>query len=188
MDDFRKIAVIVWLSFPALFYGRQNQELIYDFIQKDNYYSFRGIIAVNAKPDCLINLIYDFKNIVEYSSGAKSVELGSQGRDWYEVTYTYRKLVIFENRSTWRRTLMRDDHKIIFTMISTRNNLSILPELLSSTGYYLIIPQQDGCQVEYFQECTLKFGLFKESYINTAKKEAIKFLRVFKDYIDRMCD
>ena len=73
-------------------------------------------------------------------------------------------------------------------MISNRNNINIVPEMLSSTGYYQIRPEEEGCRVEYFQECKVKTGLLKDIYINNAKKEAIKFLQEFKEYIERTCD
>ena len=171
-----------------MLFGSQKEELDYKFIQEDNYYSFRATFTSKAAPDCLIDLIYNFKNIPAYASGAKSIDLGPQGENWYEVTFTYRKLLIFENRSTWRRSLKRDKHIIIFDMISNRNNIGIVPEMLSSTGYYRIWPKGEGCLVEYFQECRLKPGPLKEIYINRAKKEAIKFLQVFKKFIDRICE
>jgi hypothetical protein len=120
--------------------------------------------------------------------GANSIELGRQGENWYKVTFTYRKLLIFENQSTWRRTLNQDEHKVFFTMISYRNNLNILPQMLSSTGYYQLRPENDGCLVEYFQECKLTPGLLNDNYIIEAKKEAIKFLQVFKEYLERSFD
>ena len=63
-----------------------------------------------------------------------------------------------------------------------------MPQLLSSSGYYQIKPEKEGYQVEYFQECKLKTGLLKDAYISQAKKEAIKFLREFKEYIERSCN
>jgi len=188
MKDLYKIIIVILLCFSIILYGSKKKELDYEFIQEDTYYSFRGSFFVKAEPDSLINLIYDFKNISKYASGAKSIELVRQGENWYEVTFTYRRLLIFENRSTWRRTLKRDEHKIVFEMISNRNNLNIIPEMLSSTGYYQIRPEKEGCRVEYFQECKLKPGLLKNIYINKAEKEAIKFWGVFKEYIERTCD
>lgn len=188
MKHFYKIIIAALLSLPILLYGSKKKELDYEFIQEDNYYSFRGSFIVKAEPDCLINLIYDFKNISKYASGAKSIELVRQGENWYEVTFTYRKLLFLENQSTWRRTLNRDEHKVVFKMISNRNNLNIVPKMLFYTGYYQIRPEKEGCRVEYFQECKLMPGLLKDMYINKAKNEAIKFLREFKEYINKTCD
>ncbi len=188
MKNFYKIIIVALLSLPIILYGSQKKELDYEFIQEDNYYSFRGSFIVRAELDCLINLIYNFKNISKYALGAKSIELVRQGENWYEVTFTYRKLLIFENQSTWRRTLNRHEHKVVFKMISNRNNLNIIPKMLSSTGYYQIKQEKEGYQVEYFQECKLKPGFLKDTYINNAKKEAIKFLLEFKEYVEKTCD
>jgi len=184
---YKKILVLA-LGLPILLPGSQEKGLDYNFIQNSNYYSFQGSFIVKAEFDCLINVIYDFEHISKYTSGAKSIEVIRQGENWYEVTYTYRKLIIFENRSTWRRILERDEGKVVFEMISSKNNLNIIPEVLSSTGYYQVKPEKEGHRVEYFQECKLKPGILKNSYINQAKKGAIKFLREFKEYIEKTCD
>lgn len=160
----------------------------YEFIQEDTSYSFRGSFVIKAELNCLISIAYDFEHVIQYNSGAKSIELIQQGENWYKVSYTYRKLIIFENTSIWRRTLKRDEQKILFEMISNKSNISIVPEVLSSLGYYQIKPEQEGYRVEYFQECKLKPGFLKDTYINKAKKEAIKFLLEFKKYVERTCD
>jgi len=180
--------LVVLLSLPVILPGRQEKELDYKFILNSNYYSFRGSFVVTAEFDCLIHVIYDFEHISKYTSGAKSIEITREGENWYEVTYIYRKLVIFENQSTWRRTLKRDEGKVVFEMISSKNNLNIMPDVLSSSGYYQVKPVKEGHRVEYFQECKLKSGILKNTYINQAKKGAIKFLREFKEYIERTCD
>jgi len=188
MKELHKGIIITFLALSNLSSGNQKQELDYKFIQYDNNYSFRGRFIVKAEFDCLMNVIYNFEHISNYTSGAKSIELVRQGENWYEVTYTYRKFLIFENQSTWRRTLKRDAGKVVFEMISSKNNLSIIPDVISSAGYYQIKNEKDSYRVEYFQECKLKPGLLKDTYINKAKKEAIKFLQVFKKYISKTCD
>lgn len=182
MKKLTKGIIAALLSLPVILSGNQKNDLDYQFILDGNNYSFRGSFVVTAEPDCLINLIYNFQNIANYTLGAKSIERVRQGDNWYEVTYIYRKFVIFENQSTWRRTLDRDDHKIVFEMLASTNNINTIPQMISSTGYYRIIPETEGCRVEYFQECKLKPGLFQNTFINNAKKEAIKFLQVLKKY------
>jgi len=188
MKNICQIIIPALLSLPIVVSGSQEKEFDYEFTQEDTYYSFRGSFIVKAESDCLINLIYNFKSISEYALGAQSVELIQQGDNWYDVYYTYRKLFVLENKSTWRRTLKQDEQKIVFEMLSSKNNLKIMPEVISSTGYYQIIKEKDRCRVEYFQECLLKPGFFKSAYINEAKQEAIKFLHEFKKYIERKCD
>jgi len=188
MNNLYKIIIVALLSLPILLYASKKKEFDYEFIQEDTYYSFRGSFIVKAEPDCLINLIYNFKNISKYALGAKSIELVQQGENWYDVMFTYRKLLIFENQSTWRRTLNRDEYKVAFKMISSKNSINIMPILLSSTGYYQIKSEKECSRVEYFQECQLKSGFLKDTYVSQAKKEAIKFLNLFKGYVERNCN
>ena len=188
MKKYFKVITFLLLILAAFLYGGQENDLKYEFIRTDSSYSFRGSILVKADFDCLIDVVYKFEHISKFTSGAKSIELRRQGENWYEVTYTYRKLLIFENKSTWRRTLKQDKGRVVFEMVSNKNNIAILPEVLSSTGYYQIKSETNGFRVEYYQECKLKPGLLKNAYIRQAKKEAIKFLALFKKYVEKICD
>lgn len=188
MKKIYNVIIALLLCAPIFLYGIEKKEVEYEFNKDDSSYSFRGSFVVNADLDCLIDVVYKFEHISKYTSGAKSIELMRLGENWYEVTYTYRKLIFFENKSLWRRTLKRDEGKVVFEMQSNKNNIAIMPEIVSSTGYYHVKPERDGFRVEYFQECTLKPGLLKNTYISKAKKEAIKFLNLFKSYVKRNCD
>ncbi len=187
MKNICHIIIPILVSLPIVVSGSQEKDFDYEFIQEDTYYSFRGSFLVKAESDYLIDLIYNFNNISDYA-GAQSVELIQQGDNWYDVSYTYRKLFVLENTSTWRRTLKPDEHKIVFEMLSSENNLKIMPEVISSTGYYQIIKEKDRCWVEYFQECLVKPVFFRRAYIAEAKQEAMTFLHEFKTYIERKCD
>lgn len=182
-----KAIILSLLMMPAILSGKQKSEIEYNFVHDENFYSFQGNFIVRAELDCLISVIYNFEHISNYASGASSIELVQEGENWYDVTYTYRKLIIFENKSTWRRTLKRNEKKVLFEMISNKNNLKFMPEVLASDGYYQIKAENEYKRVEYFQECKLKPGLLKNAYIKQVKKEAIMFLYEFKNYIEKTC-
>jgi len=180
--------IIFLLIFPVLLRGADKKDFEYEFIKTDSSYSFRGRFVVKADFDCLIDVVYKFEHISKYTSGAKSIKLLRQGKNWNNVEYIYRKMLFLENKSTWRRTLKRDEGKVDFKMISNKNNIAILPDLVSSSGYYQIKPENECFRVEYFQKCVLKPGLLKNTYINQAKKEAIRFLGLFKKHVEITCD
>ncbi len=182
-----KEIIITLLSLVAILKGSQNTGFDYQFIQNDSGYSFHGSFLVKAAPECLMHVFFDFEHIARYTAGAQSIELVRQGENWNEVTYTYRKFLIFENKSTWRRTLKRDEQKVVFEMISSQNNLAMLPQVVTSSGFYQIQPENTCYRIKYFQTCRLKTGLLKDAYINQAKHEAIKFLHEFNEYIERTC-
>jgi len=187
MNIFIKAILVFLTGFSALVYGSDDEEFRSEFVQEGTFYSFRGSFVVEAEYECLLDVIYRFEHISRYAAGAHSVELGCEGENWYEVTYTYQRFRIFENQSTWRRTLKRDERTVVFEMITNRTNLGIMPEMLSSQGYYHIEHENGGYRVEYFQECTLSKSLLNGVYIKTARNEAIEFLHDFKKYIENIC-
>ena len=188
MKDINQIIITALLSLPILLLARQENEFEYEFIQQDSCYSFRGSFVVEADADSVLCLIYDYEQISQYSFGAETIELIQQGETWYDLSYTYRKFLILENKSIWRRTLKHGEQKVVFAMISSQNNLAVMPEMIASTGYYQVKKENDLCQVEYFQQCVFESGFFLSAYINMAEKEAVRFLHEFKKYIENKSD
>ena len=179
--------ILVLICFPFFVFGGSREDLKFDFHQNDSSYSFRGSFVVDADPDCLITVILDFEHISKYASGAAAVEMLRQGNNWTEVSYTYRRFIFPENTSVWRRTLYRDRNELVFEMISSKNNLKIMPEVLSSSGYYRIRNVENGCRMEYFQQCNLNTDFLKKTYIKSVRKEAVEFLTGFRDYVEKTC-
>jgi len=179
--------IFLMLFLPILVSASQQHLIDYKFSHNDTYYSFRGSFFVSFDPDSVLDLIWDFKNIAEYSGGAKSIVLMSSGENWYHLTYTYQKLIFLENRSSWQRTLDGDERKIVFELLSNSTNLPFTPEMEYSIGYYQVKPAIDGCMVEYFQECRITPGIFEDNTIRMAEKEAINFITELEAFIQRSC-
>ena len=78
MKNICHILIPALLSVPIVVSGSQEQEFEYEFIQEDTSYAFRGSFLVHAESDCVIDLIYNFDNISEYTLGTQSVELIQQ--------------------------------------------------------------------------------------------------------------
>lgn len=142
---------------------------------------------MKAELGCLMDVVYAFEHISRFASGAESVQLVEEGEDWHVVAYTYRRLLILENQSTWRRTLDRQGHRVVFEMLTSRNNLRILPRVLSSHGHYRIDGEGGTYRLEYFQECQLEGGILKGNYMERADREAEAFLGGLRDYVEGTC-
>ena len=186
MKELSKGIIVALLSLPLILTGSQREKLDYEFIREKNYYSFQGRIVVKTDLECLISILYDFKHLANIESSAKSIVLLREGENWYEACHIFKKL-FFKHESIWRKTLKPDEKRIVFEMISHKHNSGLMPEVLSSTGYYQIKLEEEGYKVEYFQECKLKSALLKGAYIKKTKKEAIKFMRELKEYIEKTC-
>ena len=124
--------------------------------------------------------------MVTIISSAKSIILIQQGENWYDVCYTFKKF-FFTNKSVYRKTLKFEEQKIVFKMISNKQNTNLIPKVLSSSGYYRIKRESTGYEIEYFQECKIKSTFLKKLYFNKAKKESIKFLLELKEYLKKTC-
>lgn len=162
----------------------------YEFIQEDTFYSFRGSFHINAGIECITNVTFDFDQKKQYTLGAKSIRLVRQGVNWYEISYTYQKFFFFffiENTSNWLMKLIPEKNKIVFEMVSNQSNIGIADVVLTSQGYYQFRPENNGFEIEYFQEARLKSSLLTKLYISAAKKDVIEFLLDYKEYMERTC-
>ena len=182
------IIILILLGITIIINASQSEEQEYEFTCQDSVYTFSFNFVVKAEADSLLNLIYDFSKITEYSQGVKSLEMVRQSENWYEVAFLYQNLLILENRSLWRRSIDRENNIITFEMLINKNNISFIPELQSSHGYYQISTEDDSCRIELFQECCLKPGILKSFYLKKAEKEAVKFMHVFKGFIAKNCE
>jgi hypothetical protein len=171
---------------PAQTESGEVDDIHYEFNHVDSCYSFRSDFTVKAEFDCLISILYEFKYLKNIISSAKSITLIQQGENWYDVGYVYKKL-FFTNESVYRKTLKLEEQKIVFELISYKQNTDLFPKVLSSSGYYQIKPDSTGYTVEYFQKCILKSSFLNNAYINTAKKESIKFMLELKEYVGGAC-
>ncbi len=180
--------LVAFLLVPALASGGQDrQDVRYEFVQSGNGYAFRGQFVLEAERRCIVDVLFDFDHVAKFTPDARSIEMVQQGRDWYDVTYKYRRFLILENESTWRRTLKREEDEVAFELLSSRNNRGIMPDLTSSSGYYRVRDERGRQVVEYFQECTLGAGSLKGRYIAEARTKAIEFLQGLSVYLARTC-
>ncbi len=184
----KELTVIVSIFFlVVLARGQDDNTIRYNFSFADSSYTFLGSFLVKTEVDCLIDIAYNFKYAKFLADGAESVELVRQGSDWNEIAYVYRRFIIFENKSVWHRSLSREDGIISFELISSTNNMDIIPKLRSSKGHYKFTKENDLYRVEYYQECLLGPSILTDTYIEVAKEEAIDFLYYYKAYIEKTC-
>ena len=187
MKRLRRRILPALVVLPLALHGGQVQGLDFEFSKNGDSYSFWGRFQVIAELGCLMDVVYGFEHISRFASGAESVQLVEEGEDWHVVAYTYRRLLILENQSTWRRTLDRQGQRVVFEMLTSRNNLRILPRVLSSHGQYRIDGEGERYRLEYFQECQLEGGILRGTYMERAKREAEAFLGEFKGYVESTC-
>lgn len=169
-------------------YSQEKSDITYRFTQTDSSYTFKGSFRTNFDPHCILNICFQIEHVCALAPDAKHIILKDHGTNWNQISYTYRKFIYFENKSLWYRTLDKEKLRIDFKLISSKNNSSLMPRMLSSKGYYLIYPKENSFIVEYYQQCILSESLLTNIYLNQAKKEVINFLIRFNEYSKSTCN
>jgi hypothetical protein len=158
------------------------------FNQNDSSYSFFASFRINADPKCLLRISFNYEHIRAVASDAKDILLLDSGSNWNRISYTYQKYIFFENTSVWLRKLDREKQRVDFTLVSSKNNLVLIPMLISSSGYFQIKQDKDFAIVEYYQECRITEKAITKLYASRMKNEAVKFINLFAVYASENCN
>ena len=161
--------------------------LSYEFSQFDDHYTFRGSFCTAAAPEDLLHILFDFEHLTNFVTSPDSIVLLRREKNWYEVCYVYRKLLL-ENKFTYRKTLQEGGQKITFELIASEQRDPAFQKVSSSSGYYEIEPEGNGYRVVYFEKIRIDSRLPNGVCSYMAKKEAVKFLQELKKYVERKCN
>lgn len=180
--------VLVIVIIPLRIYAEEPDEIQCKFRQTDSSYTFYGSFKINANPKCLLEISYNYEHIRALALDAKEVQLIDQGSNWNQISYIYQKFKFFKNKTVWHRILNAKSQRVDFTLMSSENNRTIMPRMISSSGFYQIKQKGDYFIVEYYQQCQISEELITKLYLNRAEKEAIKFMHKFSEYARTFCD
>jgi len=180
--------LLVVLLIPIKFFAQEPNDVKYKFTQTDSSSTFYGSFKINANPKCLLEISFDYEHIRALAINAKEVQLIDQGSNWNQISYIYQEFIFFKNKTVWHRILNEENQRVDFTLMSSENNQTIMPQMISSSGFYHIKQQEEYLIVEYYQQCQLTQKLITKLYLNKAKKEAIKFIHRFFEYANAFCN
>ncbi len=184
---------LLLLLIPAIIcsmqiFAQENDDIYSTFSNTDTTYTFYGRFNVIAETDCLMNICFNYEHIKALAVDASSVELLEKNENRNKIKYTYQKFPFFKNKSVWNRTIDRENLRVDFSLVSSENNNSIMPRMISSSGYYKVTQLNGILSVEYFQQCRLTRSILTALYQNYMKNKAEEFLHVFKDYSRKHCN
>jgi hypothetical protein len=168
-------------------FAQENDGIYSSFSQTDTSFTFYGQFNVVAETNCLINICFNYKHIKALAVDASNVKLIEEGSNWNKIRYTYQIFPFFKNESLWYRTIDRKNSRVDFWLISSKNNNSVMPRIISSSGYYKVNRHNGIITVKYFQMCRLTSSFLTDLYLDLMKKKAIEFLHTFKDYSQKHC-
>jgi len=180
--------ILVHLLMALTTFAKEPVDIKYTFTQTDSTYSFSGSFKIKANPNCLLDICFQHEHISALAPDAKEVLLINEKNNWNQISYTYQKFIYFENKSVWNRKLDKENKRVGFTLISSKNNHAIMPKMVSSSGYYQISMEDEEIIVKYFQQCQLTKSSLTNLYLNRVKKEALQFMYRFLEYANTTCN
>ena len=179
--------MLFFVFFPVVINAQQTNNVQYKFHRTDSVYSFFGSFKINSNLQCLLEICYKYKHMKALAPDAEEVLLISSENNHNKISYTYRKLYFLENTSVWIRKLNKEKQRVDFKLVSSKNNLEILPRMVSSHGFYQLKEKEDYVLVEYYQQIQLTETTLTELYTDLIKKGAIQFMYRFSEYAAANC-
>ncbi len=180
------LCILLFWASPSHEEGQDLDGISYQLSRDGNLYTFHGSFWTFSDRSCLLDILYEFDHLRKFVTCPNAFSLLQKGNNWYDFCCTYRVL-LSENKLIYRKTLKKEKLKVTFEMIAGNQDIKLIPQVLSSSGYYEIIPEKDGYQVVYLHQDRLSPSFSRDIYLYLAKKEAVKFLQGLKNYIEREC-
>src|SRR5512141_3531298 len=85
----RRFAFLVLVAAASFAAPSLAAERPYTFVQEGQRYTYMFRFVVDASPDEVLDVLYPFPNLQQYSRTASAVELLDEGADWQSVRFTY---------------------------------------------------------------------------------------------------
>lgn len=175
-------AVLMFMAAASLAMPSSAADRPYTFIQEGQRYTFTFNFVVDASPDEVLDALYPFPNLQEYSRTASAVELLDEGADWQSVRFTYATW-LWSMSTTFRRDIDRSSHSIRFRMVDAQRTGLPVPLPTASSGEYRLDPVDGGVRVTYVQMAETRDTLLRGPWMARAHTEAIQFSKDLKTYL-----
>ncbi len=154
----------------------------YTFVQQGPRYTFTFKFTVAAGPDEVLDVLYPYRSLRQYSRTASAVDLLDSGADWQLVRFTYTTW-LWSMSTTFRREIDRPNHCIRFQMLRAERTGLPVPLPTASSGEYRLDPVDGGVRVTFVQTAEAPGSLLLGAWMARARSEAVLFSRDLESYV-----
>ena len=177
-----RLAVLLLVAAGLVAASSSAAESPYTFVREGQRYTFMFQFVVAAGPDEVLDVLYPFPDLKQYSRRANAVELLEAGADWQLVRFTYATW-LWSMSTTFRREIDRPNHSIRFRMIEARRTGLPVPLPTASSGEYRLEPVAGGVRVTYVQMAETRDTLLLGPWMARARSEGILFSQDLETYV-----
>jgi len=156
------------------------------FKKNDNSQSLKLAFSLNATPDCVLEVLFDYRHVAQVSDTVDSVELIETTDSGQVVRYRYDGL-FYNYEAKYYRWPDRERAEIRYQLINYKQSGIPLPLVTSSSGRYTVSSESHGARVTLSQEIGIEQSIFSSLYLNHAYDETINFAEDLVKHIQIKC-
>ena len=166
----------------------RSSDLSFTLDRVDDLYLFRASVFIKSEPVCVLETIYQFYHLQQLlKEDADVVRLLRQEKDHYDVRLVHKgKLYVID--TVYRRSLQKDQRRVAFELLETKQEGRMIPKILSSKGYYALQTVKGGVKVNYFEEtriATARWDPRSAGLVEVVERDTLSFLKNLKKYAEQ---
>lgn len=176
-----KLAFLISLFlFSGKTNGRENQ-IDSKIEQIEKGYSYSCDFQSTLSRDSVLAILFKFDHLVKYSSQMSQIEILSEEKNSYLVSF-YLKYLIYSSKSVYRRTLLAEKNTVTIEMIKFNHNSTVFPQVLDIRIEYRVVSKRGKVHVFYKQNClfnkTVNWFYLKilEGKLNESMRELQRYI------------
>lgn len=182
-----KKKTLIVLSFLVIFIINLFSEipsLSIIFNDDDNSYSATFYFTSSLDKELLLKIYYDINHFKHIYRQFNTIKILQESDNWYRVSFI-NKTGFYVLNTVYKKIFYKEENKITFVMEKYDQNRDILPELISSTGYYAVEKADAKNKVIYHQDTKLLRSCNPVQKI-LIRKNLEKFAVTMADYISQV--
>lgn len=176
------------IALSALAQSKHNDSLSFEFKKGRDMQSYEILAEFycsNPNISEVKSLIYEPENVKKVVSDAK-IEILTSETDRHILLYRYKK-AFYSIEMGFERTLNDQENKISFVMTSFKKSGGLpVPDIISSSGSYLITQRNGITYVEYRQTTKTSQFFLKKQYLDMIEEECRQYLVKLASFVNEM--
>ena len=154
--------------------------------QNDNSQSLILVFWVDATPDCVLDILFDYSHVVQVSDMVDSARLLAITDGMQVVRYHYDGL-FYNYDALYHRWPDRERGELRYQLINYKQSGIPVPLLTKTSGRYTVSAKSSGTRVALSQEIGIEQSIFSSLYLSHTYDETINFAENLVKHIQTRC-
>ena len=150
------------------------------FAKNGKSYSVRHVFQSSCRTENLLAICFEFKHLQKFYRES-NVRLVDSGQDWQKVEYRT-DYAICSSIDVYRKTLIRQQGKVSFTLLSSQASGLGMPGMTASSGTYTVTDSGKIRTLTYAQSVTLDREISELDW-SLIKSKTKAFFADFEKYV-----